>query len=59
MEFISPDISNYEINMDDLIFARNKRKKLLKQKIQVPISVELLLVTSGETYSLCIIEYVS
>ncbi|MGJ0960033.1 Mu transposase C-terminal domain-containing protein, partial [Enterococcus lactis] len=36
---ISPDISNYEINMDDLIFARNKRKKLLKQKIQVPSSV--------------------
>ena len=40
---ISPDISNYEINMDDLIFARNKRKKLLKQKIQVPSSVELLI----------------
>lgn len=34
---ISPDISNYEINMDDLIFARNK------QKIQVPSSVELLI----------------
>ncbi|EPH84153.1 hypothetical protein IGL14_002697 [Enterococcus sp. DIV1938] len=40
---ISPDISNYEINMDDLIFARNKRKKLLKQKIPVPSSVELLI----------------
>ncbi|EME8160758.1 integrase core domain protein, partial [Enterococcus faecium] len=40
---ISPDISNYEINMDDLIFARNKRKKLLKQKVQVPSSVELLI----------------
>lgn len=40
---ISPDISNYEINMDGLIFARNKRKKLLKQKIPVPSSVELLI----------------
>lgn len=40
---ISPDISNYEINMEDLIFARNKRKKLLKQKIPVPSSVELLI----------------
>lgn len=29
--------------MDDLIFARNKRKKLLKQKIQVPSSLELLI----------------
>ena len=29
--------------MDDLIFARNKRKKLLKQKIQVPSSVKLLI----------------
>ncbi|EHR4370406.1 integrase core domain protein, partial [Enterococcus faecalis] len=40
---ISPDISNYEINMEDLVFARNKRKKLLKQKILAPSSVELLI----------------
>lgn len=30
-------------NKEDLIFARNKRKKLLKQKIPVPSSVELLI----------------
>ncbi len=40
---ISPDISNYEINMDDLISARNKRKRLLKQKINAPSSMELLI----------------
>ncbi|MFQ6324148.1 Mu transposase C-terminal domain-containing protein [Lactococcus garvieae] len=39
---ISPEISDYEINMHDLVSARNKRKTLLKQKVNAPSSLELL-----------------
>lgn len=40
---ISPDLSTYEISMPDLITARNKRKRLLKQKLNAPSTIDLLI----------------
>ncbi|WP_438785504.1 Mu transposase C-terminal domain-containing protein [Enterococcus sp. DIV0421] len=40
---ISPDLSTYEISMPDLITARNKRKRLLKQKLNAPSTIDFLI----------------
>ncbi|EOH82923.1 Mu transposase C-terminal domain-containing protein [Enterococcus malodoratus] len=48
---ISPEISNYSIDMDDLIAARNKRKKILKEKVHSPSSIDLLITEQEEKNS--------
>lgn len=45
---ISPEISNYSIDMNDLIAARTKRRKILKEKIHSPSSVDLLITEQEE-----------
>lgn len=40
---ISPEISNYSIDINDLIAARTKRRKILKEKIHSPSPVDLLI----------------
>ncbi|MDN6193892.1 MAG: DDE-type integrase/transposase/recombinase [Alkalibacterium sp.] len=39
---IAPNIANYSIDMKDLVSARNKRRNILKEKLQSPSSVDLL-----------------
>lgn len=48
---ISPEISNYSIDINDLIAARTKRRKILKEKIQSPSSVDLLISEQEENRS--------
>ena len=45
---ISPEISNYSIDINDLIAARMKRRKILKEKIHSPSSVDLLITEQEE-----------
>ncbi|MEY8500346.1 hypothetical protein [Enterococcus avium] len=43
-----PRFQNYSIEIDDLIAARNKRKKILNEKIHSPSSVDLLITEQEE-----------
>ena len=45
---ISPEISNYSIDINDLVAARTKRRKILKEKINCPSSVDLLITEQEE-----------
>ena len=39
---ISPELSDYSVDIKDLVTARNKRRNLLKRKLQSPTTVEIL-----------------
>ncbi|MBU5362170.1 DDE-type integrase/transposase/recombinase [Enterococcus raffinosus] len=45
---VSPEISNYSIDINDLVAARTKRRKILKEKINSPSSVDLLITEQEE-----------
>lgn len=40
---ISPELSNYSVDLNELVSARNKRQRTLQEKIHSPSAVDLLI----------------
>lgn len=40
---ISPELSNYSVDLNELVSARNKRQRTLQEKVQSPSAVDLLI----------------